>query len=212
MLKTKIYIFSVIIFTILIFGCTDDSEENIVLPSLKPYDLKIIKGWLSFQDQAYEDAVMFFHEAKEIDPLNSTSHIGLGWGYAMTGQMEKSISSFQSAIERDSGSTASYSGKAFVYLAQRNYKKAISNGYQAVLLGGENYSFQHLPQVNYRNLRLLMAESYYALGQYDKAQNQIDIIDPENDLDPNKSDYVEKMILKIENLGLNDPILTQLTG
>jgi tetratricopeptide (TPR) repeat protein len=99
-----------------------------------------------------------------------------------------------------------------VYLAQNEYEAAIAAADEALLLGGEDYVFSHIPDVQTRSLRLLIAECYYAMGQYGDAQAQIDILEPDNELDQNSRTYEEDLLLEIERLKLPESVLDDLNN
>jgi tetratricopeptide (TPR) repeat protein len=181
-------------------GCVSDPDDVIVLPQADLYHLRVAEAWIEFESGRYSDAIVEFGEASEIDPSRSSAYLGLGWSYAMTDQMDDSLSSFELAVMRDHGSPDAYAAKAFVYLTQNEYEAAIAAADEAISLGGEEYVFSQIPDVRTRNLRLLIAECYYAMGQYEDSQAQIDILKPDNNLDQTSRTYKRDLLLEIEAL------------
>ena len=189
-----------IIATVLIGGCVSGPDDVVVLPPTDLYHVEVAEAWIEFELGHYRDAAIAFREASEIDPLRSNAYLGLGWCYAMIDQMEDALSNFELAIMKEPGSSDGYAAKAFVYLAQNEYEASIAAADKAISLGGEEYVFSQVPDVRTRNLRLLIAECYYAMGQYADAQVQIDILKPDNNLNQKNRTYKRDLLLEIEGL------------
>ena len=208
--KTEIAYLCVLLPLAVVFldGC-NGPDDVLVLPPFDDYHTVIAEGWLEFGAGRYNNAIMVFDEAAEIDPTLPQAYLGLGWSYAMIDQMEVSLSNIELAIVKDSESPDGYAAKAFVHLAQDEYEAAIEAAGEAIVFGGENYVFSQIPDVKTRNLRLLMAESYYATGQYTDAQIQVDTLSPNNNLDQNSRTYTQDLLLEMESLG--STVLEELT-
>ena len=193
--------------SVLIIGCggesagdDDDDNNDVILPPTDLYPAKIEEAWVEFESVNYNNAIASFREASEMDPLRSPAYLGLGWCYALLDGMDNSLSNFDIFITKESESPDGYAAEAFVFLAQNEYEKAITAANEAISLGGDGYVFSHIPDVQTRSLRLLIAESYYAIGQYEDAQAQIDILEPDNGLDEGSRTYEQDLLLEIEDL------------
>ena len=182
----------------------------VTLPPADEYHTAVAEGWLEFGVGRYDNAVMVFDKAVEIDSTLSQAYLGLGWSYAVLDQMDVALSNLDLAIARDSESPDGYAAKAFVHLARGEYEAAIEAARQAIDFGGEDYAFSQIPDVQTRNLRLVMAESHYAIGQYSDAQAQMDILNPNNNLDKDSQTYRQELLLEIENLGPVGLVLEEL--
>ena len=194
---------------VLISGCSD---EDVVISPIDLYPTKIAEAWAEFGYGNYHTAITAFREASEMGPLQSAPYLGLGWCYAMIDEVENSLNNFDVFISKDPGSPDGYAAKAFVYLAQNEYEAAITAADEALLLGGEEYVFSYIPDVQTRSLRLLIAECYYAMGQYGDAQAQIDILEPDNELDQNSRTYEDDLLLEIERLKSPESVLDDLNN
>ena len=200
--------FTVVVF--LLSGCVDGTDDTIDLPFTDPYHLKIAEGWVEFESGRYNDAIAVFSEASEVDSLRSNAYLGLGWCYAMIDDLDRSLSNLVTATQKEPGAPDGHAAKVFVYLAQEQYDDVIAAGNRAISLGGDEYVFSQIPDVHTRNIRLAMAEAYYAEGQYADAQTQIDILEPNNRLDQNSQTYERDLILEIESLRSVSPVLEEL--
>ena len=196
--------------TLFVSGCVTGPDDIIVLPPVDIYELRVDDAWIEFEAGHYENAIAAFSEAAEIDPARLDAYLGLGWCYAMIDEMGLSLSNLETTIMREPGSPDGYAAKAFVYLAQNKYEAAVIEADRAILLGGEEYVFDQIPDVRIRNLRLLVAEGSYAMGKYGDAQVQIDILEPENNLDQNSRTYKRDLLLEIESLRSVGEVLEEL--
>lgn len=204
------FLVAFIVVMVLLSGCVSEPDDAIVLPQTDLYHVKVAEAWIGFESGHYHDAIIAFGEASEIDPLRSDAYLGLGWCYAMTDEMEESLLNFGLAILREPGVPDGHAARAFVYLAQNEYEAAIASADEAISLGGEQYVFSQIPDVRTRNLRLLIAECYYALGRYSDAQAQIDILKPDNNLNSDSRNYKRDLLLEIEALKSVGPVLERL--
>lgn len=195
-------------------GCVTDPDDAITLPpidtSASLYGLKVVEAWVEFESENYDGSISVFREAADIDPLRKDAYLGLGWCYAMMDRMEDAIYNFNVAIVKQSDSPDGHASVAFVYLAQNRYEDAIPAAERAISLGGDEYVFEWIMEVQARNLRLLLAECYYVLGRYADSQLQIDILEPGNELDENSHTYKKDLLLEIERLRSSGPVLSEL--
>jgi len=194
----------------IVSGCVNGPDGVVALPPADEYHTAAAEGWLEFGAGRYDNAVMAFDRAVEIDSTLSQAYVGLGWSYAMLNQMDVARSNLDLAIARDSESPDGYAARAFVHLAQGEYEAAIEAARRAIDFGGDDYVFSQISDVQTRNLRLVMAESHYATGQYPDAQAQVDILDPDNNLDKDSRTYKQDLLLEIENLGPVGLVLEEL--
>ena len=70
-------------------------------------------------------------------------------------------------------------------------------GANQVLAINPNYSFAH-GNVTWKNLRIVLAESYYYKGDFENAQSQVDLLNPGNGLNPADEDYLAGLLKEIE--------------
>ena len=155
-------------------------------------------AWGYYGEADYEKAIEKFQQAAEISPDLAEAYSGLGWTYAKTGQLQDSSANFQLAVDKDPQNTDAWAGLAGTYLATNNYGDAVGAAQKALELD-PSYSSVH-DDVDARSLHLLMAECYYNMEQYALAQAQVDILQPNNNLNPQDPDYVENLLKKIEEL------------
>lgn len=86
----------------------------------------------------YEEAVLAFTAAIEIDPKRAPAYVGRGDAYVLSGETEENLTAakadYETAIELDETSAEAYLGLADVYIRQGDYEKALEilrQGYEA---------------------------------------------------------------------------------
>jgi len=201
----------IIIIALFLKACVSEPDNTIILP-VDDYYSKLAQGWIEFDARQYEEAIVIFSEASEIDPLRYEAYLGLGWAYAMTDQMSESLYNLDQAVAISPSIPDAYAAKAFILLVQSKHDDAIFSAKEAISLGGNEYMFSSLPCVSAESLRLLLAECYYVVGQYQDAQAQIDILKPDNQLEPENQNYKTELLLEIEKLSSVETVLDELTN
>jgi hypothetical protein len=164
-------------------GCSKESSPS--GPEQKPTDTDYITlGWSDFDAQKFDSAVNNFTQAYNQasttlvrgDALN-----GRGWAYAYKRDLVKSNGDFVFANGFSGISPAALNdvraGASFVAYSLNDFSSAITFSTQ-VLTDSPSYTFSHDAKVTAKRLRLLLAQSYYANGQFSPAASQMDIVDP----------------------------------
>ena len=123
----------------------------------------------------YESAMGKFDEAVKFDPSFVDGYIGLGWTHGKMANLQASIENFQNALFEESGNADALAGLAFAYLADDNYEQAIANANQALAIE-PGYSFGREDNVTSQSLHMVLAESYYYMGDFDNAQRELGIV------------------------------------
>jgi tetratricopeptide (TPR) repeat protein len=172
-------------------GCSKESSP--AAPEQKPTDADYVAlGWADFEAQRFDSAVNNFTQAYNLattplvrgDALN-----GRAWSYAYKRDLVKSSGDFIFANGFSGISPAALNdvraGGAFVLYSLNDFPTAITYA-TAVLATNPTYTFSHDAKVTVKRLRLLLAQSYYANGQFSSAASQMDIVDPAHS--PHSSD------------------------
>jgi len=152
---------------LLIAGCGDD--EEVVAPDAGELTSR---GWEEYAAGNYEDAIAKYQSALEEDPANASAYNGIGWARARLGQIRDSIDSFKEAIAKDPTNADAHAGLAGAYLADGDYERAIASA-KLVLSLKPDYESHH-DDIKAADIRILLAECYYNIGDYEAAEDQID--------------------------------------
>ncbi len=173
---------------------------------------KIAEGWTAFEAGDITAALGLFNEAVSINPVNAEAHHGRGWARLLRGELSQAQSSFNSANTNGLTGVDADAGLAFVYRDLPDFNQAISNA-RSVLTSSSSWSFSHRTSVDWRDLRLVIAQCSYRLGEanFDDAQAELDLLDPDNGLDDTDSGtwvvdgitydtYAEALLMALEAL------------
>ena len=175
-------------------GCGDDS--TVVGPGAENL---ISEGWAEYGAGNYEDAIAKFEKASAEDPTSSEAHNGIGWAKARLGQPRDSIDSFNKAVEKDSENADAHAGLAGAHLAEADYEQAIASAKSLLSLKPE-YSSHH-DDIRAADIRILLAECYYNVGDYTAATAQIDLLGGSGrGLDPSSPTYLADLLSVIGDL------------
>lgn len=136
------YVCWLILFSLVLSGCakqTSVQEENTpVLSWQEQYDL----GLRYLSEGNYEEAIIAFTAAIEIDPKRAPAYAGRGNAYVLSGETEENLTAaqadYEKAIELDKANADAYLGLADVYIRQGNYGKAMEILKQGLEKTGEN--------------------------------------------------------------------------
>ena len=157
--KNKILIPSLIIFLLVLsvgfYFLKTATPENKVRDYLN-------LGWDLYNQDKYEESIIQFNNAIELNPEIESSYRGLGWSYYKLEDYEKAIENFEKAVETDPNSDNAYDGLGRSYHLLENYEKAIEN-------------FNHIQNVNgdYKILNLL-GRIYLEIEDNEKAKEMYD--------------------------------------
>lgn len=123
-------VFSYVLALSLLFGLSacghsaGNQSETQGLTWQEQYDL----GMRYLSEGNYEEAIIAFTAAIEIDPKQAPAYVGRGNAYVLSGETEENLTAaradYESALELDEALAEAYLGLADVYIRQGDYKKA----------------------------------------------------------------------------------------
>jgi len=176
-------------------GSSDQGVDPIPLPTL------VEQGWEAFEAGDFAGAKTDFDLAIADDPTNSDAHNGLGWSNMNLDDLQGAVTSFDAALTHGFTGADPHAGKAIVLrdLEPVDYTAAISSANTA--LGIEsNYAFAHDAGLDWKDLRLILAQSHFALGEYVEANTQVGILGGTVQ-DPDSPTFVSDLLAEIDRLG-----------
>jgi len=154
--------------------------------------LKIINliqsGWQLFTARNYDGALVKFDSAVTLartntiyDSLQASAECGRGWTRAYRREFSLAKNDLLNSLAHQSISQNvklnSKAGLSLVHHALNEFSAAIQRALE-VLNENANYVFEYDNRVYHKRLRLVLAQSYYTLGDFQNAAKQLDIIDP----------------------------------
>ncbi len=194
------------------------TSGNWTFQTLSPAPGLVDEGWGLFSQDDLEAALEKFREAYAYEPDNVDVLEGLGWTmlrlYRFEESHPESLSSrkaFEDALALAPQRVDCLTGQAFLFQALEMYADAIDDAQDALSRGGENYEFEHDPDITASDLRYCLVTSLAALGLFDEALAQAKLLDPSIDLDPDDAStwdghlsFEEALVVVIE--GLRDQV------
>ena len=154
-------------------------------------------GWANYESGKLDKAVTQFRQAITQNSQDLEARVGLGWSLFQNQDVQGAINEFQLALVVDPNAVDAHAGLAGAYLATEGYKSAIDHAQSALRLQPK-YTFAHDPLITSKNLHLVLAESYYYLGDFTRAQEEIGIVDPSIEIDQNNIE--SDLLMALEEL------------
>jgi tetratricopeptide (TPR) repeat protein len=173
-MKPHLYIALVVLLPIALAGCGGGTGMGGTVNSEK----LTFEGWKTYraatQSGDFTAAEVFFGNALSKDPGSSEAHNGLGWinlqraGQEQDTQEQERLllnaqTNFQRATNSDLENADAWAGLAGVELALDNYDSAINAANQALQINPRYFSTHD--NIDFKDLHLLLAESYLAAGK-----------------------------------------------
>jgi len=162
-------------------ACSNDSSTG---PGPAPVEKDYLAlGWANFESQKYDSAVVNFTTA-----YNQATTVlvrgealgGRGWAYMYKREISKGKADFVFALGLTGLAPAVLNdirvGGAFAFYSLNDFSTAASHA-SAALTENPSYAFTHDAKVTAKRVRVLLAQSYYAAGQFPQCAAQLDLLD-----------------------------------
>ena len=155
-------------------------------------------GWEMYELKDYLKSREWFYNSVETDKKWKDGYNGLGWSYAKLLEMDSldtenigSIRTFHRGLlqPKDPWNSTDVhleilAGLTFAYHAKGNDKEAVKFGnalIDSTLIGlnpsrWHSWAFSHDSTLNYLDLRITMASSYFALAEFDSTQVHLKVV------------------------------------
>ncbi len=158
------------------------------------------QGWEAFETDSLDAARSSFGDALAVDSSWADAWTGIGWSRLAVDSVDGALTGFASALALDSAATDALAGKAAAYPVAT----PPSDGEAVAAAGGvlrtsPRYAFHHDSRFDWRDLRLIRAESFFALSEYDSANSEVDSLGG-NRADPGSASFVSDLLAEIERL------------
>lgn len=189
-LKKHTLLFFVAIGILFIDGCRKNFSATA--------EHKASYGWEMYELKDYLKSREWFFNSVETDKKWKDGYNGLGWSYAKLLEMDSldtenigSIRTFHRGLlqPKDPWNSTDVhleilAGLTFAYHAKGNDKEAVKFGnalIDSTLIGlnpsrWHSWAFSHDSTLNYLDLRITMASSYFALAEFDSTQVHLKVV------------------------------------
>lgn len=161
-------------------------------------------GWASFESRDYAAARTSFESALAADPGNSDALDGLGWALARLDSVDAALAQFAACVTAAPNNTAALAGRASAALAAAaspadpNLDFAIASADAALALE-PNFQFNHDASVDWRDLRLIIAQASFAKADYSRAATEVTALGGTPPT-PGATDFVQQLLAEIRRL------------
>lgn len=133
----------------------------------------IARGWSLFEQSPpdYNGAISEFSKAILQNSESVEAFTGRGWAYSGLAfgpgdvNYDLAKNDFNEAIEKNSSAFDAFAGLAFVELVLNEYSSAIEKAL-VVIQGDPSYVFAHDPDISITDLKLILGQAYFFLGDY----------------------------------------------
>ena len=187
--KTTLLCF-ILLITLFVNGCRKNFSATA--------EHKASYGWEMYELKDYLKSKEWFFNSVQTDDKWKDGYNGLGWSYAKLLEMDSldtdnigSIRTFHRGLlqPKDPWNSTDVqleilAGLTFAYHAKGNNKEAVKFGnalIDSTLIGlnpsrWHSWAFSHDSTLNYLDLRITLASSYYALAEFDSTQVHLKVI------------------------------------
>jgi hypothetical protein len=165
--------------TVTVSDGEDTTSASIAVSVVKTSQELVDEGWSAFEAGDFSVAEAKFDTAITNDPSLAEAYNGRGWSRARKRKYPLAKADFEQALSLDVNLQEARAGLALVLHVLNEFQEAV-DAVQTVLAAEPTFVFTHDSSVTARALRIVLAHSYFSLGKYDLAAQQLDILDPVN--------------------------------
>ena len=144
-------------------------------------------GWVLYKTKDFLNSNTWFQDAVTNDKNWKDAYNGLGWTYAKLMVLDSSIANYQTGLGKKQDAwnptdihSEILAGLTFAYHAQGKDKKTVEFGRtfldSTVKPLTSGWIFSHDSLLNYLDVRITLAASYFALGKFDSTILQVTVI------------------------------------
>ncbi|UCB51648.1 MAG: hypothetical protein JSV10_06565 [Candidatus Zixiibacteriota bacterium] len=185
-----VFLFSLI----LVYGCGEDKVTPPTAGELTE------QGWAKFAAGDDASASGDFNAALGLDPQFYEAYFGLGWAELRLNHAGMAEDAFVTYLAEKTGSNDAKAGLALACHAQDKFEDAIVAA-EEVLDADPTWSFSRAPEINYQDVALVLAHSYYETADFEQSLQVIrDYLDPGYWVDTTTPEGRKQLADKLESL------------
>ena len=177
-------------------GCSSNDGGG---PIQKTADQLTAEGWTAYGVKNYQVASSRFTEALQVDGNFADAHNGAGWSNAKLNAMTAAVASFTTGLTKDPANLQMKTGLAFVYSVQKEYALSLQRANE-VLAADPAWSFSRDLSISASDLHLLLAEDYFAEGDFSASLLQVRLLNPSFNANVNTTAGLAALSAEIERL------------
>jgi len=186
-------------------GCSKKATE----PPPPSADELAANGWSSFENGYFNDALGYFNQALGQNSSHADALNGKGWCLGILGDRPGSLAAFKSGLNSAPANNSLRAGLAFAYAALDSSLQA-AQADSTVLAADSLWALGHRYRMSYdgimdwRDLRVLLAEELFALGRFSESLVQVKKLNPAFSLGTDFTQVTNQtaLLIEIERLSL----------
>jgi len=192
---------------IILFKCGGD---NLTGPSAGSAKKMVEDGWALYEIGEYSAALSKFNAAARLNPNFVDVYNGLGWTHFALHNIEQAGIQFNTGVSKDPNVLDILVGYSFVLYENNDYslksgslkwaQKAIEVDSTEFDMDGVDYYFVHNPKVTAKELREIMALSYFYVGEFEDSYYQVKNYLNGYILDPQSSDFPSELLKELDRV------------
>jgi tetratricopeptide (TPR) repeat protein len=190
------------------------TSVNRTFQTLSPVPGLVDEGWTLFSQDSFDEALEKFRDAYAYEPENVDVLEGIGWAmlrlYRFEAGHPESLSSrkaFDDALAIQPRRLDCLAGEAFLFQALGMHSEAAGRALDVLSESGNDYDFEHDPDISTSDVRYCYTVSEIALGDFEEALAMARVLDPSIDLDPDDAStwdghlsFEEALVVVVEGL------------
>ena len=180
----------------------NDSPRSITLSAKRAFEQTYEEmndsGWSEYVNGNYQQAKDNFTKSISRCPSEIEAYVGKGWCDLKLSQIESSIQSFNDALAKEASGTTDdiYAGLCFAYDSQDLHEECLTASSEISVA----WEFKYDPSLDYNDIILLRAISYYAIGEFPNSLNEVRQLDNNFNVNTETIDGRAELANKIEHL------------
>lgn len=193
-MKTYIYLIMIALVALALFGCSDEDDSQ------TDYNAILIDGWEEFVLGNYADAEAKFQQLVDANEMLGKAYNGLGWCALYQDQLDNAETDFSKALQEeldDDTYQDVIGGLVIVYDALNRPQDCVDSSGNL----STDWVFSHDETLDYDDIILIRAISYYALGEFENSLTEVQKLDPDFSADVSTVEGRADLANKIEQLG-----------
>ena len=145
------------------------------------------EDWIEYTNKDYDGAVELIYQSYNLNPDLPETIASIGWFQLRLDSLDAARNSFQDAHLINQYLNITLAGMAVLSMIDNLPEQAIQYG-TGIINSDPEWSFEYCNSMSHLQVRIILAEAYIQTQQIEKAQSELDIVWPDNGLDPNNPD------------------------
>ncbi len=186
---------AVVLAVVLGSGCGDDNNG----PTVDPYIELIDRAWFAFSEGDMTESDKRFGEAIATNKSLGDGYSGLGWVRYMNEMYPEALDLWDQAVARGFVEADAQAGRCLVLNSMNEFRQAANAGESALLIDS-SFRLRGNESIEIRDVRLAVAQAYFALGEYELVLSQIESIDPAIVINRFSATFLQELLAALQNI------------